>query len=123
MNDKDSFIKLYADFRKELDTMAIPLIYDELKIVKPIISDGKTVGIICGSVDYIDCVYIMPEYRRKGLARKAVKDFVKGNLHYGIRLHIINNNETALKFWNSLFKLKEIGRNKVDSLYEIIKEV
>ena len=119
--NKDNFINLYTDFRKELDTMAVPLVYDELKIVKPIIADGKTVGIIGGAVDYIDCVYVMPEYRRKGLARKAVLDYVKGYLHYGIRLHIINTNETAKKFWNSLFELKEIGSNEVDTLYEIVK--
>ena len=120
--NKENFIALYTDFRKELDKMAIPLIFDELKIVKPIIADGKTVGIIGGFIDYIDCVYIMPEYRRKGLAKKAVLDFVKGNLHYGIRLHIIKNNETAKKFWNSIFELKEIGGNEVDTLYEIVKE-
>jgi ribosomal protein S18 acetylase RimI-like enzyme len=119
--DKNSFVNLYTDFRKELDKMAIPLIYDEMRIIKPIIADGKTVGIICGAVDYIDCVYVMPEYRRKGLAKKAVKDYVKGILHYGIRLHIIDNNETALKFWNSIFELKEIGSNGVDTLYEIAR--
>ena len=119
---KNKFIELYTDFRKELDKMAIPLIYNELKIIQPIMAEGKTVGVICGATDYIDCVYIMPEYRRKGLARKAVLDFVKGNLHYGIRLHIINTNKVALKFWNSLFVLKYIGSNSVDTLYEIIKE-
>ena len=117
---RDNFIELYTDFRKELDKMAIPLIFDVFKSVRPIIADGKTVGIICGSTDYIDCVYILPEYRRKGLAKKAVLDFTKGNLHYGIRLHIINNNEVAKTFWHSLFKLKEIGSNEVDTLYEIV---
>lgn len=119
---KDKFIELYSEFRKELDKMCIPLIYDNLtKRAFLIKAEGKVVGIISGAVDYIDCVYVLPEYRRRGLAKKAVMDFVDGYLHYGIRLHIINNNEVALKFWNSLFELQKIGSNEIDTLYEIVK--
>ena len=64
---------------------------------------------------------VKPEYRRKGLARQAVLKFVEGNLNYGIRLHIINNNNVAYDFWSRIFELKEIGANAVDTLYEIVK--
>ena len=113
---------LYLQFRKELDKLCVPVIVDKvLKSIIPIQYDGKVVGMVGGFTDYIDCLYVLPEYRRKGLAKRAVLDFVKGNLHYGIRLHIINNNEPAKAFWNSIFELKEIGSNEVDTLYEIVR--
>ena len=115
-----SYIDLYKSFRAELDEMCVPLIIDDLRIIHPIIADGKTVGMIGGCTDYIDCLYIMPEYRRRGLARKAVLEYVEGNLGYGIRLHIINNNQVAKKFWYSIFNLQKIGSNPIDSMYEIV---
>lgn len=118
---KDLYIAYYKDFRKELDNMCVPLIINDLKRFEPIMADGELVGMVGGFTDYIDCVYVKPEYRRKGLARNAVLKFVKGNLNYGIRLHIINNNTVAYDFWNSIFELKEIGSNPIDTLYEIVK--
>lgn len=118
MNKKD-FISLYTEFRKEMDVMAIPLICDDFEIIKPITADMKVVGVVAGWTDYIDCVYVLPEYRRKGLAKQAVLDFVESKLNYGIKLHIIKTNETAKRFWHSVFELKEIGTNRVDTLYEI----
>ena len=114
------YISLYKSFRAELDDMCVPIIVQkELKIIRPIIADGKTVGMIGGFLDYIDCLYVLPEYRGRGLARKAALEYVKGNLGYGVRLRIINNNEVAKAFWNSVFVLKEIGGNSVDTVYEI----
>ena len=107
------FIKLYTEFRKELDKMCIPLILDELK-VEPITYNGKTVGMIANTYDYIDCVYIKPRYRRKGLAKKSVERLIKGR---NMRLHIINNNTVAYKFWNDNFYLEKISSNNVDTLY------
>ncbi len=119
-NKKREFIKMYSEFRKELDTMCIPLIYEESEKVEFIKLDGKTVGVVSGSPWYIDCVYIMSEYRHKGLAAAAVKKYV-GRCPRGIRLHIINNNTAALKFWNALFELHTVDENKVDTLYEIVR--
>lgn len=75
--------------------------------------------LVGGFTDYIDCLYVLPQYRRKGLAKKAVLKFVKGNLDCGIRLHIINNNLVAFKFWDNIFELEEAGSNTVDTLYQI----
>ena len=119
--EKECYIKLYKAFRKELDEMCVPLIIDELKRIEPIVADNKVVGIIVGFTDFIDCIYIVPEYRRRGLARQAVLKFVEGNLDYGIRLRIINNNNVAYDFWSKIFELKKIGTNAVDTLYEIVK--
>ena len=115
-----SYIDLYKSFRSELDEMCVPLLINDLRIMHPIIADGKTVGMIGGFTDYIDCLYVIPEYRRRGLARKAVLEYVEGNLNYGIRLHIINNNKVAKKFWHSIFELQKIGSNPIDSMYEIV---
>lgn len=119
-NGRTEYIRLYKAFREELDEMCIPLIIDDLKVKEPIFADGKFVGMVAGGTDYIDCVYVEPEYRNKGLAKKAVLKFCEGNYKYGIRLHIINNNSAALAFWNKVFKLEKIGENSVDSLYEIV---
>lgn len=107
------FIKFYTEFRKELDKMCIPLILDELN-VDPITYKGKTVGMIGYTYDYIDCVYIRPRYRRKGLAKKAVEKLIKGR---NMRLYIINNNTVAYKFWDNNFVLEKINSNNVDALY------
>lgn len=120
-NEGNSIVGMYKDFRKELDEMCVPLIINELEIVQPIFFEDKLVGVVAGNFDYIDCLYVQPEYRRKGLATKAVLKYVEGNLGKGIRLHIINNNSAAYKFWNKIFRLRKIESNAVDTLYEIIR--
>lgn len=120
--ERTKFIKLYKDFRKELDKMCVPLIIDNEVHTLPIVYQGNIVGIIVGSDYYIDCVYIEPKYRRLGLAKEAVLKYVKDKLSNGIHIHIINNNHTAYAFWNSLFELVEVEKNAVDTLY-IIAEI
>ena len=51
-------IEMYKKFRQELDGICIPIILDD-ENVREIKADGKTVGMICGTDDYIDCIYIM----------------------------------------------------------------
>lgn len=115
-------IDMYVRFRQELDRMCVPVILDKLNFQKfDIEYDGEIAGIFVASPDYIDCLYVLPEYRKRGIGAKVVTDWVRRYGNYGIRLHIINNNEVALKFWNSLFDLKEIEYNEVDTLYEIVR--
>lgn len=114
-------IEHYKNFRKELDAMCIPLILDDGLIqTYDILFEGKQVGIFCVYPNYIDCVYVEPEYRGKGLARQAVMSWVnrQGNV-LGTRLHIINNNVVAKAFWNSLFALEVVQSTPVDTLYTI----
>ena len=61
-------------FRKELDRMWVPRVIGAFSKINVIEHNGEMAGIICGSADYIDCVYIKPEHRRKGLASVAVKE-------------------------------------------------
>ncbi|MBQ8540551.1 MAG: GNAT family N-acetyltransferase [Clostridia bacterium] len=116
-------VELYLKFRQELDKICVPVILENLKCVEYIEHDGKTVGMVGGVLGYIDIVYVLPEYRRKGLAKKAVLEWYnKYQAPYeNTRLHIINNNIPALNFWKSIFELWEVGHNEFDTLYEILR--
>ncbi len=110
--------ELYLKFRAELDKYSVPVILKSLTKKIKIKADGKDIGLLCLHGGYIDCLYIIPSYRRQGHARKAVSDYIE---KYGMptSLHIINSNVPALKFWNSIFHLVPISWNDVDTLYEI----
>lgn len=120
MDIREQFIDFYKAFRKELDDMCVPLVVDWMN-VRPIWADGEIVGFIAGLPHFIDGIYVLPEYRRKGLAREAVEHFIGAGNPRGIQLVIINNNEPAKKFWTSLFELKVVERNPVDTCYEILR--
>lgn len=81
--------------------------------------EGKTVGFLMLINGYVEGIYVMPEYRRRGLARKAVIDYI-GEGGVIELLHIANGNEVAQAFWESLFLLKRINENPVDALYEVV---
>ena len=112
-------LELYLLFRQELDKICVPEIMKLVQTI-PIKHEEKLVGILCATPNYIDCVYVLPEYRRIGLAKKAVIDFYKESEGNEIRLYIINKNKPAFGFWNGLFKLEEIKRDKIDGLDRII---
>lgn len=114
--------ELYLAFRRELDEMCVPLILEECECTEYLVCDGKIVGMVTGTPTYIDCVYVVPGYRRKGLAKRAVLEWYERyrSRYEPVRLHIINNNEVAKKFWHSLFALDSLGSNNVDTLYEIL---
>lgn len=118
--------ELYLEFRKEIDKICVPEILQCVETI-PIMEDGKQVGILCvrdeGEWVYIDSLYIIPEHRRKGLARREILKWFKRQKKTDIRLHIINKNEIAYRFWTSIFKLEEIDWNYVDTLYRIRKVI
>ena len=112
-------IDLYVKFREEIDRMAFPLICAIDGIVIKEIKDGdETVGFIMVDRDYIDSMYIKPEHRRKGLGRKAVREYV---MEYGLpeTLRIVKTNTIAKKFWKSVFNMRVVDRNEVDVTYLI----
>ena len=114
---------LYAKFRRELDAICIPEILKCVDAIKISSETGETVGMMCVADEngwlYIDCLYIIPEYRQKGYAKAAVLDFYRKNRLREIRLHIIRKNLGARKFWNKIFDLECIERNAIDRLYMI----
>lgn len=115
-------VELYLKFREELDRICVPVILDTFDCIEYIVYDRETVGMVVGNHGYIDAVYVLPKYRRKGLAKKAVLEWYNRYRapHENTRLYIINNNDSALNFWKSLFELREIGHNEIDTLYEIL---
>lgn len=110
---------LYVEFRSEIDRMAFPLIC-KIKgmVVKEIFDDGEAVGFLMVENGYIDSLYVREGHRRKGLARKAVLEYVE---EYGLpnTLRIIKTNTAAKRFWKSIFEMTMIDRNEVDYHYLI----
>lgn len=118
---KSKDIELYKQFRQELDDICIPMILDDDEMeITEILYDKKIVGMLCTYQDYIDCIYVLPEYRRKGLAKQTVLDWFRKNGHRNIRLAIIHRNMVAKQFWGSLFVLEEVSSNSVDALYKVV---
>ena len=117
----EEHLKMFLDFRKTCDELSFPLLcqwsgsqgdYKEIKF------DGQIVGFLMVIEGYVEGIYVKPEFRRKGLAKKAVVDFMNqgGFLN---RLHIIKTNKVARKFWFSILELKKIDECPVDELYQV----
>lgn len=113
-------INMYLEFRKELDKMCVPTLLENSLNVTDIEYKGKKVGILCTAGDYIDCVYIFPEYRRKGLAKKAVLDWFYQKNRSNVQLHIINGNIVAKRFWENIFELDIVEYDEICTFYEIL---
>ena len=81
--------------------------------------DGTLVGFLMVIDKYVNGIYVMPEYRRKGLARKAVMQFIAdgGEIE---TLRIVRGDRTAHAFWKSLFNLKKIDSCPTDILYRVV---
>lgn len=112
--------ELYTKFRTEIEEMYAPYVLKECNEVIKINYDNKEVGLLCVKDKYIQGLYILPEYRKKGYGRKAILNYIK---EYGMLkdLTILNTNYIALKFWNSLFELEVIEANSIDTYYKIKK--
>lgn len=110
--------ELYAMFRTEIEKMYAPLVLKECDEVIKLNYDNQEVGLLCVKDKYIQGFYILPEHRRKGYGRKAILDYIK---EYGMPkdLTILNTNDKAKAFWNSLFVLEVVKANSIDTYYKI----
>lgn len=111
---------MYLDFRKHIDCIC----FENLKKMAgkdffEINYNNQTVGFLMIMNGYIDAIYVLPEYRRLGLARKAVLDAWNNGVKMET-LHIVNGNTLAEKFWKSIFKLSVQNSCLADTLYSII---
>ena len=119
---------MYFAFRKTMDDYCFPLIKEWATKQKGFITlydnddnaKRKPVGFLIVIDGYVDGIYVMPEHRRKGIAKKAVMDYLKRG---GVieRLHIIRTNTLALNFWKSIFILEPENDCPVDVLYNVVK--
>ena len=113
--------EMYHAFRHVVDSYAFPIMKrwgESSGTYRHIMYHGRPVGFLLVIDNYIDAIYVRPDYRRKGLAKKAVLDYIREGNHV-YRLHIVKTNEPAMKFWNSVFFLREIERNECDVLFFI----
>lgn len=118
---EDRNLQLYRQFRDEIDHYCFPLLkemagdnYIEIKY------EDKVVGFLIVVCGYVDGLYVEPEYRGKGLAKQAVLNYLN-NGGYINTLHIVNNNDVAKKFWNSILNLEVLDSSPVDTLYRVVK--
>ena len=120
---------MYLAFRKTMDDYCFPLIQEWATKQKGFITlyddnddnaKRNHVGFLIVIDGYVHGIYVMPEHRRKGIAKKAVMDYLKSG---GVitRLHIIRTNTPALKFWESIFVLEPENDCPVDVLYNVVK--
>lgn len=128
-SNDEALREMYVEFRKTMDDYCFPLIKEWATKQEGFITlyddnddkaKRKPVGFLIVIDGYVDGIYVMPEHRRKGIAKKAVMDYLKSGGMIN-RLHIIRTNTPALKFWKSIFVLKPENDCPVDVLYRVVK--
>lgn len=114
--------EMYVDFRKTIANLVYPsLVRFAGNGWRQIRCDGKQVGFLCVTDGYVEGIYVEPTYRRRGLARKAVMDYLADGWKID-RLHIVGANKGALAFWESMFVLLAIQSDDVETLYLVGKD-
>ena len=110
--------ELYFRFRNEIDSYVLPILIENGAIFKRIEVRKQLVGYLMVINGYIDGLFVSPGYRREGLGKKAVMEYIQD---YGLpkSLHIVNTNKVAKKFWHSIFKMRMLEKNEIDTLWEI----
>lgn len=127
--NEEALREMYLAFRKTMDDYCFPLIKEWAQKQEGFImlyddnddnAKRNHVGFLIVIDGYVDGIYVMPEHRRKGIAKKAVMDYLKSG---GVitRLHIIRTNTLALNFWKSIFILEPENDCPVDVLYRVIR--
>lgn len=118
---------LFHEFRYDIDELTLPILMDMAEfdgVTRLLIHEGKAVGFLMVVERYIEGIYVQPEYRRKGIARNAVLEYIREHpalepQELMLKLHIVNTNKAAKKFWFSIFDMHKIDKNPVDTFYEI----
>lgn len=113
--------RMYHDFRSTIDGFAFPLMKKwaekEGAFVR-IESDGHCIGFLMIISGYVEAIYVEPAFRRHGLARKAVLDYIDNGGSI-LNLHIVRGNKVAERFWRSIFNLEVDMESPVDILYRV----
>ena len=89
--EETSLLSMYLNFRRYLDCICfenlVKMSGDGFIKIK---HNENTVGFLMIIDDYIDAIYVLPEYRRLGLARKAVLDAWNS----GIKMRTLHSTNT-----------------------------
>lgn len=107
--------EMYHAFRYEIDEYVLGIMPGKMR---PIKYNGETVGFLLVEDGYIVGIWVQKEFRRRGLGRKAVLDYIEEE-GMPCSLHTVNSNTVAQKFWRSLFHLSAREINDVDTLWQI----
>lgn len=118
-----SLMSMYLDFRLCIERIMFRSLKewagDGFRIIRSD-EDSKPVGFLIVIDRYVSAIYVCPEYRRRGLARKAVMEYLSDGNAIDT-LHIVNGNDAAKAFWDSIFVLEEIDFCPVDTLYKTVR--
>lgn len=123
MKELEEMQEMYLEFRKTIDTLAFPAIFESGKehgAASVIYENGKPVGFMLVEFGCIEAMYIKPEYRRKGIAEAAVRDYIKRGGVIG-HLVIVHATEPAKRFWNKIFELQAVKNDNVETAYAVIR--
>lgn len=113
-------LDLYLKFRRELDLIEFESL-KQMVDVKRITYCRKQVGFLIVRDDgFIEGIYVKPNYRRRGLATKAVRDYLKSGKYKVYRVGILDDNSAAHNFWNKLFFLNPIEDYGTYKVYSIV---
>jgi Acetyltransferases len=95
-------------------------VQDSIKDTKMITYNNKTIGMLtCCYIDngewwYIGEIYLIPEYRNKGIGTKLIKEQMQS--HDRIKLQVAYSNKGAIKLYKSL-GFKTVDKNDKGKMY------
>ena len=95
-------------------------VQDSIKDTKMITYNNKTIGMLtCCYIDngewwYIGEIYLIPEYRNKGIGTKLIKEQMQS--HDKIKLQVAYSNKGAIKLYKSL-GFKTVNKNDKGKMY------
>lgn len=114
---------LFLDCMREVEAYYVDDLLKQLDSYQ-IYTDGKLVGILLTQPHYIHSVYVLPEYRRQGLAKEAVITWYlnRGDQYVDIpvKLDVVDKNKAAVDFWHCIFDLHVEELDSVSHRYTVI---
>lgn len=111
-------LEMFLQFRKEIDTMAFPMLKEYGDFI-PIMDDNQKVGFLLVVDGYVEGIWVQPEHRRKGLAKKVVLDYINNGGEINI-LDVVKTNVAADLFWNSVLDMEQIHTTFCDKRYKVL---
>ena len=89
--------------------------------------EDQIVGFLAVIRGCAEALYVRPEFRRRGLAKKAVQAYLEenGNRSDAINsIHLMHTGSAAreaMRFWNELFKTERVESTLVDAYFDVLE--